>query len=144
MLFRILPLALVSLFFTSCENETEKNQAALLGRWQLTKGLRNKNETQTLQGVFYHFGADGKMQTNLPIGAEGPTDYVVVKNEVEQRSAQPVRYTIQQLTDSALVMTLEMHGVPFEFQFRRVSEDTPPPTQLLQEQLPQDTDSISR
>ncbi len=139
MLFRILPLAFVSLLFTACENETEKNQATLLGRWQLTKGLRNKSETQTLQGVYYYFGADGKMQTNLPIGAETPTDYVVVKDEIEQRSAQPVKYTIQQLTDTVLVVTLEMHGVPFEFQFRRVANDA-----LLPTPLPQENDSLSR
>jgi len=139
MFFRILPLAFASLLFSSCENETEKNQNALIGRWQLTKGLRNKVETQTLQGVYYEFGADGKMQTNLPIGAESPTEYVVSKKEIEQRSAQPVKYLIQSLSDSTLIMTLEMHGVPFEFQFRRVDESAPvTPVQ------PQSGDSISR
>lgn len=126
MLFRLLPLAFASLLFASCENETEKNQNTLVGRWQLIKGLRNKNETQTLQGVFYEFGADGKMQTNLPIGADTPTDYTVIKNDIEQKSAQPVKYHIQSLTDSTLVMTLEMHGVPFEFHFRRAPESSAP------------------
>ena len=127
MLFRLLPLAFLSLLLSSCENERDKNQTALVGRWELTKGLRNKNETQTLQGVYYQFGADGKMHTNLPIGAEEPTDYVVLKTEIEQRSAPPVTYHIQSLTDSVLVLTLQMHGVPFEFQFRRVP-DAPPTT----------------
>ena len=125
MLFRLLPLAFASFLFASCENETENNQTALVGRWQLTKGLRNRNETQTLKGVYYQFGADGKMQTNLPIGAEAPTDYVVKKNKIEQRSAPPVTYQIQTLTDTLLVMTLEMHGVPFEFQFRRMPDNAP-------------------
>lgn len=137
MLFRFLSLAFASLLFSACENETEKNQAALVGRWQLTKGFRNKNETHTLQGVYYQFGADGKMQTNLPIGAETPTDYVVQQGDIEQRSAQPVKYHILSLNDSVLVMSLDMQGVPFEFHFRRAvdSLSTPP--------LP-GSDSISR
>lgn len=138
MLSRLLPLALASLLLTSCENETEKTQSTLVGRWQLTKGLRNKNATQTLQGVYYQFGADGKMQTNLPIGADTPTDYTVVKNDIEQKSAQPVTYHIQTLTDSTLVMTLEMHGVPFEFHFRRAPESSAPPLP------PQGSDSVPR
>lgn len=139
MLFRLLPLAFASFLFASCENETEKNQSALVGRWQLTKGLRNKNETQTLKGVYYQFRADGKMQTNLPIGTEAPTDYVVEKNKIEQRSAQPVTYHIQTLTDTLLVVTLEMHGVPFEFQFRRMPDNAP-----LEVEPAQSSDSIPR
>ncbi|MEO6038010.1 MAG: hypothetical protein ABIQ93_06305, partial [Saprospiraceae bacterium] len=88
-------------------------------------------------GVYYQFGADGKMQTNLPIGAEAPTEYIVQQGDIEQRSAPPVKYHILSLTDSLLVMSLQMNGVPFEFHFRRAvdSLSTPP--------LP-GNDSISR
>lgn len=129
MLFRLLPLAIASLLFSACENESEKNQAALVGRWELTRGLRNQVETPTLQGVYYQFGADGKMQTNLPIGAEAPTEYVVKKMEIEQHSSQPVTYHIVSLTDSQLTLSLDMHGVPFEFQFRRAAEPTDTPAE---------------
>ncbi len=121
MLFRISLFALtVSLFF-SCDT-TAKNEHSIVGYWQLTKGLRNKNETPTLQGGYYQFGADGKMQTNLPIGADQPTDYVLEEDKIEQKSVQPVSYRIQTLTDSLLVLTTELRGIPFEFHLRRSLE----------------------
>ncbi len=138
MLFRISPLALLVVLCVSCDT-TAKNENSILGYWQLTKGLRNKSETPTLQGVYYQFGADGKMQTNLPIGAEQPTDYVVKEDKIEQKSVQPVSYHIQSVTDSILVLTTDLRGIPFEFHFRRSLEPPPTSTPFYQE-----NDSTSR
>lgn len=138
MLFRIVPITLTMLLVSACDT-TEKNKDALVGYWQLTKGLRNKSETPTLQGVYYQFGADGKMQTNLPIGAEQPTDYVIQENKIEQKSSQPVSYLIQSLNDSMLVLTTDLRGIPFEFHFRRSLE---PPS--MPSSFPPDSDSTSR
>lgn len=124
MLFRTFPFALTVLLASSCDPAVE-NKHSIVGYWQLTKGLRNKAETPTLQGVYYQFGPDGKMQTNLPIGAEQPTDYVLEQDKIEQKSPQPVSYHIQFLTDSVLVITTELRGVPFEFHLRRLPEPLP-------------------
>ena len=127
--------------FAACEEDTGKTQALITGRWELFKGFRNQKETETLQGVFFEFGADGKMSTNLPVGADVPTDYEVKKNEIHQKSPQPVTYFIQSATDSMLILTMEMRGMQFEMQLQR----TMPPTEAApQDSLPQPADSLSR
>ncbi|MCY7329279.1 MAG: lipocalin family protein [Saprospiraceae bacterium] len=139
MLFRIFPFALTLSLLSSCDN-TANNKNSIVGYWQLTKGLRNRTETPTLQGVYYQFGADGKMQTNLPIGAEQPTDYTVQEDKIEQKSPQPINYHIQLLTDSILVLTTELRGIPFEFHLQRILNPPATPPSLYQES----DDSTSR
>ncbi len=108
------------LLMASCFDDNSKNQYAIEGRWELTKGFRNQKETETLQGVFFQFGADGKMSTNLPVGADAPTVYELSKNEIRQKSPQEVVYTIQSASDSSLVLAMELRGIQFELQLRKV------------------------
>jgi hypothetical protein len=122
----------------SCEDISEKTQAAIIGRWELTKALRNDRETGTLEGVFFDFGADGKMQTNLPVGADAPVEYEVNKKTIIQKSAQPIRYEAVTSADSTLVLKMEMRGMTFEMHFRRAEILAPvdslgvPPTDTAQ------------
>lgn len=88
----------------------------------MVKGFRNERETEMLAGVFFFFGADGKMQTNLPVGAELPTEFDVKKNEILQKSPQPVTYSIQSVSDSTLVLTMEMRGVSFKLEMQRAMD----------------------
>ena len=108
------------LLMASCFDDNSKKQYAIEGRWELTKGFRNQKETETLQGVFFQFGADGKMSTNLPVGADAPTVYELSKNEIRQKSPQEVVYTIQSASDSSLVLAMELRGIQFELQLRKV------------------------
>ena len=126
--------------FAGCEEDTSKTQALIIGRWELSKGFRNQKETETLQGVFFQFGADGKMFTNLPVGADVPTDYELKKNEIVQKSPQPVTYLVQSATDSTLILTMEMRGMQFEMLLHRV---LPPTETAPQDSLPQPADSLS-
>jgi hypothetical protein len=114
----------------SCEDISEKTQAAIIGHWELTKALRNDRETGTLEGVFFDFGADGKMRTNLPVGADAPVDYEVDKKTIIQKTAQTIRYEAVTIADSTLVMKMEMRGMTFEMHFRRV--EAPMPADSLQ------------
>lgn len=116
----ILCLLFSSLLLPACENPTEKNQASLIGHWELTKALRNQRETGVLAGITFDFGPDGQMSTTLPVTpAPLTTPYTVEKDDILQRLPVPLRYHIQSLTDSTLVLTLEMRSVPFELQLRR-------------------------
>lgn len=136
------PLFLVLLVvFFACGGESEKTQVSLTGRWELYKGFRNQKETETLQGVFFHFGSDGKMTTNLPVGADAPTDFELKGNEIHQKSPQPVVYKIQSATDSTLVLAMEMRGVQFEMQLIKALPPTETPPQ---DSLAQPSDSLSR
>ncbi len=131
-----LPLLLIA-----CEDDTEKTRASLLGRWELVKGFRNQKQTETLEGVFFQFGAEGKMTTNLPVGTEAPVGYELNQNEILQKSPQPVVYRIKSLNDSSLVLTMEMRGIPFEFQLQKVS--SPPVESAPQDRLSHPADSLS-
>lgn len=120
----LIPLMCFSavLFVLSCEDETKTNNSALIGRWEIVRGLRNQKPTETLSGTYFRFGDDGKMQTNLPIGPEEPMEYTVSRNEIRQKSTPPVKYLIQDITDSTLALSLELRGMQFEMHFRRISE----------------------
>jgi hypothetical protein len=114
------------LLVAACGGDQKNDNFTIEGRWELVKGFRNQKETETLQGVFFHFGGDGKMTTNLPVGADTPTDYSLSKNEIHQKSPQAVVYNIQSASDSTLVLAMEMRGVQFEMQLRKVQPVTEP------------------
>ena len=137
-----LSLCLVSMIFLpACGDDAVGTaRSSVVGRWELTKGFRNKKETETLSGVYFQFGADGKMQTNLPVGADTPTDYELKKNEIHQKSPQPVVYSIQSATDTSLVLAMEIRGMQFEMHLKK----TPPPVESApNDSLSQPSDSLS-
>lgn len=118
----------IPLVFAGCEEDTtELNRAALQGRWELTKGFRNKQATATLSGIYYEFDPAGKMKTNLPVVQEVFMDYELKRNTLVQKSAKPVNYQIIQLNDSTLVLSTELRGIPFELHLHKMS---PPPDTL--------------
>ena len=132
----------------SCENDSTDNRLALTGRWEIIKGFRNKRETGTLGGTYFLFREDGKMQTNLPIGPEEPMDFTLSSNEIRQKSTPPVRYQIQNLNDSLLVLSFELRGMQFEMHFRRANATaTPDSLQVVPEasdSLPPAPDSLQQ
>lgn len=122
------------LLVCSCDDETKSNNLALIGRWELVQGFRNQRATETLNGTYFHFSDDGKMQTNLPIGPEEPMDYSVNNNEIRQKSTPPIKYVIQSLSDSTLVLNLELRGMQFEMHFRRAVKAAEEPVLPIPEQ----------
>ncbi len=129
-----------AVFLTACDDNTASTQSSISGRWELFKGFRNQKETETLSGVFFQFGTDGKMQTNLPVGAEAPTVYELERNEIHQKSPQEVTYFIESVTDTTLVLALEMRGMQFEMHLKKA---VPAPEPLPQDSLTQPADSLS-
>ncbi|MBK9337049.1 MAG: hypothetical protein IPM98_10865 [Lewinellaceae bacterium] len=114
-----------ALLWPACEEEGKN--ADIEGRWELVQGFRNQRETGTLAGTYFHFGADGRMITNLPTGPEEQVEYEVSKTRIRQKSTPPTEYTIQSLQDSVMVIGLEMRGMQFELHLRRAEEPPPPP-----------------
>lgn len=130
MRFSTLLLATSSLFLcilatnTGCEDEKTKQQALLTGRWELVRGFRNAKETETLDGTYFRFEENGKMQTNLPLGAnEQAVDFTLDKNEIIQSGPMPIKYTVQKLTETELILVLELRGMQFEMHMNRTSKD---------------------
>lgn len=133
---RFSALFLIALFLASCDDTTEHNRATVVGRWELTKAMRNQRETGVLAGIFFDFGADGKMLTNLPVTPEPmATEYEVKKSELIQQLPSPITYHIEALSDSILVLGLEMRGIPFQLQLRKVQGSVLPEAPVSQDSL---------
>lgn len=117
----------IALLWIACEDKTRKYQAAIVGRWELAKGFRNNKETETLAGTYFQFGEDGNMQTNLPFpGNTGnPIAYEMIKNEIRHKNTPAIKYLVQNLSDSTMILTLEMRGMDFEMHLQRASLQSP-------------------
>lgn len=125
-LVQSLATGFLTLSLLACDGEkTGSSRATLTGRWEVAKASRNTKPTQTLQGTYFDFGPDGKMSTNLPtLGGEN-VDYEVDKKEIHQKAPQPLTYIIKELTDSSLVLTMEIRAMQFEMHLRRAAEPGP-------------------
>ncbi len=124
---------LTALLIWGCDYAEKKPEIAaadLQGRWELTRGFRNQRETQTLIGTYFLFSADGKLTTNLPIGIEAPLPYEIAQNTIRHQTSPITTYEVLQHTDSTLVLSLSLRGLPFELHLRRATADTVP--ELLQ------------
>ncbi len=120
---------LTSLLIWSCDYAEKKPEIAaanLQGRWELTRGFRNQRETQTLTGTYFLFSADGKLTTNLPIGIEAPLPYEISQSTIRHQTSPTTTYEVLQHTDSTLVLSLSLRGLPFELHLRRTTADTVP------------------
>jgi hypothetical protein len=104
----------------SCKNETELNRQKLIGSWELSTGIRNGKETESLSGTVFSFGSDNKMETNLPVGIESPADYEISDKEIIQKGRSEIKYKIIELGDSTLTLGLEMRGTEFVMKMKKV------------------------
>lgn len=102
------------LLFSSCFDDHKTISQSIEGRWEIVRGLRNGQETGTLLGTYFRFGADGKMITNLPVGPEAPVEYELGKSTIYQKSVSPIEYSIRSLSDSSMVLGFELRGMQFE------------------------------
>jgi hypothetical protein len=128
--------AIFSFLCVSCENNAVKNKTKVIGYWSVGKALRDKRETRLLADVFFQFGADGKMLTNLPNTTETLTDFTVTDDKIVQNAATPITYSIQDVTDSTMILAVEMNNTPFEIYLLKTTAPVPVDT------LPQPTDSL--
>jgi hypothetical protein len=113
-------LLTIALTLPACKNESELNRLKLLGKWELTTGKRNGNETESLSGTTFSFNADNKMETNLPVGIESPADFEVSAKEISQKGRSVVKYKIIDITETTLTLGLEMRGTEFEMYLKKV------------------------
>ncbi len=67
-------------------------------------------------------------------------EYDLSQSTIQQKSNPPVEYTIRSISDTTLVLSLEMRGMQFELYLRRAKELTAP--HPFEEAVPdQDTSS---
>lgn len=119
----IVKLILLGLFLgaLSCNKENEATAKMLMGRWELQEGFRNGEPTESLTDLFFEFGKEGRMETNLPLPeAGGPSTYAAEKQVIVQRQGGvEVEYQIEMLNDSVLIINTSMRNYDFRFVLRK-------------------------
>ena len=116
-------LLLVSLFTACTDDVVEETPVAerLLGRWDLMRASRNNVETTTLGSLFYDFGPDGVLGTNL-LGEEQTGTYTLADDATRVITAGvklPLEYTIVQHSDTTLHLRARHEGYLFDFELLR-------------------------
>jgi hypothetical protein len=130
-----IPTVALFVFLASCNmcnRSAGHARSTLLGRWEIARAFRNGKATETLAGVYFEFNANGKMLTNLPVGPETPVDYEVTEKALVQKGDPPLTYAIESLSDSSLMLNVEIRGMQFEMQLQR-------PTEIPEEEIPADS-----
>ena len=121
--------AIFSFFFVSCEGDTAKSKPQITGYWSVEKAFRDSRATSLLNDVFFRFGADGKMFTNLPNTSIDPAPFEMNEGSLVQKTEPPILYNILEITDSTLVLTFKVQNTPFEFHLKKTHP--PQPSELL-------------
>ena len=105
---------------TGCQEEqSDKKEELILGRWEIQQAYRNGKTTESLEQLYFEFYKDGKMNTNL-LGATETASYEMENGTLLQRDSQmDINYNIQELNDSILVMTTQLRSFDFQFRLRR-------------------------
>ncbi len=105
---------------TGCqEDQSDKKEELLLGRWEIQQAYRNGKTTESLEELYFEFYQDGKMKTNL-LGATETASYELEDGKLLQLDSQmDINYNIQELNDSLLVMTTQLRDYDFRFRLRR-------------------------
>jgi len=124
----ILKYTLGALFITvllaSCKQEPKEDPQDLIGYWEIQNAYRNGQQTESLDELFFEFLADGTMRTNIS-GIPNDAAYAVKGNTVQQReSDMEIDYTIQEATDSTLILSTTIRNYDFRFELdQRVPQE---------------------
>ena len=117
-------LALSLIFLSGCDAEPTNQAELLIGKWDLQSATRNGQRAASLEGLFFEFDDAGNMETNLPI-AKGASTYELSGNTIQQKnSTNNVRYTIESIGDSSLMLSTTLANTDFTFSLKRAAEPT--------------------
>lgn len=111
----ILVIALVGLGTNSCSEEDQTTRDQLIGRWELVEASRNGKPTQSLDGLYFVFEAEGEMETNLNMQAERG-EFELADDNIRQigTSIEP-NYRIESISDSTMRLYTRLRNVQFRF-----------------------------
>lgn len=103
----------------ACGSDTEATQSQLLGYWQLENAYRNGRLTESLDGLFFDFGPDGRLVTNIS-GQEEQGTYEVDDDQILQRQTSlDADYVIEEVSDTSLVLRTQLRNYVFRLGLRK-------------------------
>lgn len=114
---------LIALFLFACGNEEKVSQNTLLGKWEIANATRDGRRAPSVEGLYFNFMEDGTLQTNIASSAETAT-YKVEGMVIQQRESRfEIDYTIEELTDTSLILTTELRNAQFRFFLKRATTE---------------------
>ena len=121
--FKIFMLSVIafSLAVSSCTSETKKSENTisadqLSGRWELTSASRNGEETGSLEGTYFDFYGEGKLNCNFT-GESVDAEYTLKDNVIKLKDQS---YKIENLEDKELKITTTLMNFDFAMIFTKV------------------------
>lgn len=120
MLARVFKIGLLLLiFFSACEDDQLNQAAQLIGHWEVVAAYRNGAPTESLDGLFYTFSADGQLRTNMT-GTEADYRYELDDTELfQQEGPLEVTYQVEIFAADTLILLTELRRKHFRFVLQR-------------------------
>jgi hypothetical protein len=118
----VLPL-LTCLVLFSCGSEDEQLlREQLEGRWEIVKAKRNNRTTETLTDLYFEFGSEEKLETNL--GGKPEQGVFTLSDRQIRQSATMIEttYDIIDIDATRLQLRTTIRGYRFDFQLRKVTD----------------------
>lgn len=84
----------------------------LVGYWQLETAMIQGEETDRLDDLYFDFGADGLLETNI-FGKESEYEYSWQRDQIDQLSEPALAYQIEWLSDSTIALKTEIRRKEF-------------------------------
>ena len=117
----LLWVALIGMMLIGCttDNVEEETKNQLLGKWELQTAERAGKSTGSLRGLYFEFGEDGSLKTNILTVPEEGT-YELKEDIIEQRNTQvSIDYKLEELGDSTLTLSTNLRNTDFKFVLAR-------------------------
>jgi hypothetical protein len=108
---------------STCSPSDKLDASDLAGYWQLNFALVNGKNTDRLRDLFLDFDADQKVRTNI-FGETFSFDYEYTEDEIIQLSDPQLNYSIQEFSDSLLVLKTNIRKADFLLHFYKVRSTT--------------------
>ncbi len=104
-------LTIFILFLNACESK--QTPSSLVGRWALKEGELNGQRAPSLENIFFEFGKDS-VKTNFTVSEnEESAAFTLKDSTIKQKTAEPIEYSIEEMSDSTLELLTELKGYEF-------------------------------
>jgi hypothetical protein len=118
----VLPL-LACVTLLTCGSEDEQLlREQLEGHWEIVSAKRNNRTTETLADLYFEFGPEEALETNL--GGKPERGVFTLSDRQIQQSATTIEaaYDIVDISDTTLQLRTTIRGYRFDFQLRKTAD----------------------
>lgn len=123
--FTFISFLLILLASVACGSDQEMEAGPDLdGYWAIEQTLRNGRPTESAADLYFRFGPDDKLVTNVSSSQESGTFTREENTIVTDGISLLTTYDIVELTDEKLVLRSAVGNYRFEFLLRRAADET--------------------